>query len=76
MISQNRLAIELSKLKSFEKFNISLEQYQTPSDIAAKFLWWAYMQGDISHKVIADFGCGNGILGIGCLLLNAKKPCL
>ena len=73
MISQNKLAIELSKLKELSKNNVSLEQYQTPSDIAAKVLWWAYMQGDIEGKIIADFGCGNGILGIGCLLLNAKE---
>jgi len=73
MINQNKLAIELSKLKSFEEARINLEQYQTPSDIAAKVLWWAYMQGDIEGKIIADFGCGNGILGIGALLLNAKK---
>ncbi len=73
MISQNELAIKLSKLKSFEKSDVFLEQYQTPSEITAKVLWWAYMQGDIENKVIADFGCGNGILGIGALLLNAKK---
>jgi len=73
MISQNKLAIELSNLKSFEEAKVNLEQYQTPSDIAAKVLWWAYMQGNVEGKVIADFGCGNGILGIGCLLLNAKK---
>lgn len=73
MIGQNKLAIELSKLKGFEEAKVNLEQYQTPSDIAAKVLWWAYMQGDVEGKIIADFGCGNGILGIGCLLLNAKK---
>lgn len=73
MLSQNKLAIILSKLKFLEKTDIFLEQYQTSSDIAAKVLWWAYMQRDIENKLIADFGCGNGILGIGCLLLNARK---
>ncbi|MFA5887921.1 MAG: METTL5 family protein, partial [Candidatus Nanoarchaeia archaeon] len=33
-------------------------------------------QGDIEDKSIADFGCGNGILGIGALLLGAKKAML
>ncbi len=31
------------------------------------------MNGDIRGKVVADFGCGTGILGIGCLLLGARK---
>lgn len=67
------LAIILSKLKTFEKPKIKLEQYQTPSEIAATILWIAYMNNDIKGKTIADFGCGNGIFGIGALLLGAKK---
>ncbi|MDD5253511.1 MAG: METTL5 family protein [Candidatus Nanoarchaeia archaeon] len=67
------LEIILSKLKTFENPDISLEQYQTNSEIAARILWEAYMNGDIKNKVIGDFGCGNGILGFGCLLLEAKK---
>jgi putative methylase len=31
------------------------------------------MQGDIEDKVIADLGCGTGVLGIGALLLGAKQ---
>ena len=50
-----------------------LEQYITPSEIASDFLWLCYMQGDIQNKTIADLGCGTGILGIGALLLGAKK---
>ena len=73
MLNQNKLAIFLSKLKELEKTSVSLEQYQTNSDIAAKILWWAYMQNDIKNKVIADFGCGNGVFGIGCLLLDANR---
>ena len=30
------------------------------------------MLGDIDNKVIADFACGPGYLGIGALLLGAK----
>ena len=41
-------------------------------EIGASVLWNAYLQGDIEGKVIADIGCGTGLLGIGALLLGAK----
>ena len=42
------------------------------SEIGASVLWNACLLGDIEGKVIADFGCGTGLLGIGALLLGAK----
>lgn len=71
--SKSQLAIILSKLKVFENPNNQLEQYPTDSEIAADILWKAYMNKDIEKKIIIDGGCGTGILGIGCLLLGAKK---
>jgi len=73
MNSKRQLEVKLSKLKQLESPNPILEQYTTPSNLAAEFLWTAYMKGDIKNKVIADLGCGNGILGIGSLLLGARK---
>src|SRR3989344_5152001 len=72
-ITKSGLAIELSKLKVFESPNVRQEQYPTDSEIAASVLWNAYILGDVEGKVIADLGCGTGILGIGVLLLGAKK---
>ena len=72
-MNKKKLAIQLSKLKQIEKPIISLEQYQTESEIAADVLWFAHMNNNIENKIIADLGCGNGILGIGALLLGAKK---
>ena len=72
-MNKKQLAILLSKLKTFEKQDISLEQYPTESEIASQALWFAYMQSDIKNKTIADLGCGNGIFGIGSLILDAKK---
>lgn len=71
MKSKKQLAILLSKLKIPTKLDVGLEQYITPSEIAADILWTA--KQDIEGKVVADLGCGNGILGIGASLLNAKK---
>jgi putative methylase len=73
MSSKSSLAIELSKLKLFSSPDVKLEQYPTDSEIAAEVLWNAHMLGDIENAVIADLGCGTGILGIGALLLRAKK---
>jgi putative methylase len=71
--SKSGLAIQLSKLRTFENPKVELEQYPTESEIAAEILWFAGMNDDISEKVIVDLGCGTGVLGIGALLLGAEK---
>ena len=73
MKSKKELAKKLSYLEKFEKPIVKLEQYSTDSEIAAEALWFLHMHDEINGKIIADFGCGNGILGIGCLLLGAEK---
>jgi len=71
--SKKELARILSSLKGFDEADVRLEQYKTDSEIAAELLWFLHMNNKLENKIIADLGCGNGILGIGCLLLNAKK---
>jgi putative methylase len=71
MLTKKQLAIQLSKLRVFEKPKLSMEQYPTDSEIAADILWDAFMKGDLANKTIADLGAGTGILGIGALLLGA-----
>jgi putative methylase len=71
--SKSKLAVVLSKLKGFDKPKVKEEQYMTDSEIAADILWNAFMDGYIGDKTIADLGSGTGILGIGALLLGAKK---
>jgi len=72
-MNKSSLAILLSKLAVFSKPKAELEQYPTDSENASFVLWHAYMLHDIENKVIADLGCGTGILGLGALLLGAKK---
>ena len=72
-MKKKELAILLSKLKTFSKPKVKLEQYKTEAEIAADMLWIAYMNEDIEGKTIADLGCGTGIFGLGALLLGAKK---
>jgi len=72
-MNKKQLAIKLSKLKKFEDLKLKLEQYSLDSEIAAEIIWSMYLNGDVRDKIVGDFGCGNGILGYGCLLLGAKK---
>lgn len=71
--SKSGLAVVLSRLSVFQRPKVRVEQYPTDSEIAAEVLWSAFMKGDIDQRSIADLGCGTGILGIGALLLGAKK---
>ena len=72
-ISRAGLAIGLATIKGFSKPKVSVEQYMTEPEIAATVLWDSYMKGDIKERVIADLGCGTGILGIGAVILGAAK---
>lgn len=71
--SKSSLAIVLSKLEGFKEPKVRVEQYMVDSEIAAFVLWNGLLKGDIRQKVSVDLGCGTGILGIGALLLGAKK---
>ena len=68
-MNKKKLEIDLSLLKEFIERDIKLEQYPTPSHIAAEVLW----DSNVSGKKIADLGCGNGIFVIGALILGAKE---
>ena len=71
--SKSGLAIVLSKLKRFEKPKVRAEQYATDPEIAAELLWLMKMRGELDDKTIADLGSGTGILGLGALLLGARR---
>jgi len=71
--TKKELSVYLSKLKKYRKPKLELEQYFTDPELVSEILWFAYLNGDIENKIIADLGAGTGILGIGALLLGAKK---
>lgn len=73
IMSKRDLSQILSSLKAWESQKVREEQYPTPVEIAADWLWNAVQRGDIRNRMILDAGCGNGILGIGALILGAKK---
>ena len=71
--SKSALAVVLSKLEGFYEPKVRQEQYLMDSEIGASVLWNAYHLSDIEGKVIGDLGCGTGLIGIGALLLGAKR---
>ena len=71
--SRKELEIILSTLKGFRRPKESLEQWQTPSDIAAVMLFEALLRKDIKNKIVIDLGSGTGVLALGAALLGAKK---
>ena len=71
--SKSGLAVALSKLEGFKAPKVSFEQYMTDSEVAATIVWFSYMKRDIKGKIMVDMGSGTGILGLGALLLGAKK---
>jgi len=71
-MKKKELEIVLSKLDLLENPKEELEQYPTPSGVAAEILNMASLSGDIEGKVVSDFGCGNGIFCIGAKILGAK----
>lgn len=72
-MKKKELSILLSKLKRFVSPDPSLEQYPTDPEIASSVLWLIESQDGFSGKVVADFGSGTGVLGIGALVLGAKR---
>ena len=73
MISKKELEISLEQCAGFESPNANLEQYVTPTPIAADLLNLAALKGDIIGKRVFDLGCGTGRLGIGAALLGAGE---
>ena len=54
--------------------NVHLEQYTTPSNVAAEILYLAaYVHDDIIGKTVVELGCGTGRLAIGSALLGAQE---
>lgn len=62
----------LQSLDGFSKPKILLEQYATPSHIAAHMLFAIESgYGDLAGKFVADLGSGCGMLSIGAGLMGA-----
>ncbi len=71
--SKGSLAVVLSQLEGFNSAKVSSEQYSTDSEIASCILWNAAIRKETLGKTVVDLGCGTGILGLGTMLVGAKR---
>ncbi len=68
------LEITLESIERSGEYEVSLEQYPTPSRIASAILFAAQIEhGDIIDKTVIDLGCGDGIFALGAALLGAQR---
>jgi len=74
LVRKRDLERVLSKIEAHPFPKVYLEQYTTPSSVAAETLYLAaYVYDDIMGKTVVDLGCGTGRLSIGAALLDAKE---
>ncbi len=71
-MKKKELEMILEKCRGYIEPKVELEQYVTPSNIAAEVIYLAYMKGDIEGLKVADFGCGTAKLSIGIAFFNPE----
>lgn len=74
LVRKRELERILSKIEANPVPDAYLEQYTTPSTVAAEVLYMAaYIYDDIIDKTIVELGCGTARLAIGAALLGARE---
>jgi putative methylase len=74
LVRKRDLERALSQIEANPLPNAYLEQYTTPSNVAAEVLYLAaYVYDDIIGKTVVELGCGTARLAIGAALLGAKE---
>ena len=74
LVRKRDLERALSQIEAHPMPKAYLEQYTTPSKVAAEALYLAaYVHDDIIDKTVIELGCGTGRLAIGAALLGAKE---
>ncbi len=74
LVRKRDLERALSEIEVHPLPNAYLEQYTTPSNVAAETLYLAaYVYDDIIGKTVVELGCGTGRLAIGAALLGASE---
>lgn len=70
--SRRELEMLLERVEGFTDPKLKLEQYRLPAPVAADILWYIGMRHkDLEGRVVADLGCGTGMLTAGAALMGA-----
>lgn len=63
----------LQQVDTFESPKVNLEQYATTPHIASHMLYTIDKTfDDVNEKIVADFGCGCGVLSVGAAMLGGQ----
>jgi putative methylase len=74
LVRKRDLERVLSQIEANPAPDAYLEQYTTPSNVAAEALYLAaYVFDDVIDKTVVELGCGTARLTIGAALLGAKE---
>lgn len=73
VLRQRELEIRLEAVPHPPRPSAALEQYRTPTRIAADMLYRALAWGDLADKRVLDLGCGTGMFAIGAMMLGARE---
>ena len=74
LVRKGDLELTLSEIEVNPQPRAYLEQYTTPSTVAAEVLYLAaYVYDDVIGKTVMELGCGTGRLAIGAALLGARE---
>ncbi len=68
-MKQKTLVGLLERVETWKEPKVHLEQYPTPPAIAAQLLVLADHAGHLDAALVADLGCGGGVLAIGAAVL-------
>ena len=69
-----RLSMKLSSLDQLADKVLHLEQYSTDGNLASQWIYDIIEFGDFFTDCrVCDLGSGNGVLGLGCLLMGASS---
>lgn len=73
MGTKRALAERLQGLAGFSDPDLALEQYPTPTDLAAHLIHLADLQGDIAGRTVVDLGTGTGVLALAAALRGPAR---
>jgi putative methylase len=72
MGSKRELARKLGAIAGFDDPSVALEQYATPTEVAAHLVHLADLEDDVRGRTVVDLGTGTGVFALAASLRGAS----